>query len=225
MNTLKMIEILFPETEHIDMKYVADIIEVKCVKMGLNTNLRVAHFLAQVREEVGPKLKAIEENLNYSEKALISIFRVFRNNPELAEMYGRDEDSVADPVKIANFAYANRNGNGDPDSDGDGDIDENDDGYRYRGAGCLQITGKANFVAVQKRIDKYVVGESVNILDGKGIFTIKGAILSAAGYWIWKDLYRSADRDDVDGVTKIINFHTKSYSDRRKHYNKIKHLV
>lgn len=229
-NIKDMLVILFPKSDTVDIEYVANIIEFKCQNFGLNTPLRIAHFLAQVREEVGAELKPISENLNYSEEALINIFKAFRNNPELADKFGRDEDTpIADQVSIANIAYANRNGNGAADSDGDGDIDADDDGWKYRGAGALQITGKGNYIEVQKRIDKYIVGNSVNILNGKDIHTLKGSILAAAGFWIWKDIYKDADLGvdsfAVDHVTARINKHTDSYENRKSHFEKIKHLI
>jgi predicted chitinase len=138
-----MIEILFPRTKNI--QEISKILE-KYKNFGVNTNQRLAHFLAQVREEVGAELKPISENLNYTEEGLKKTFKVFRDNPQLAENYGKDEDTPkADPVKIANYAYANKLGNGNPDSDKDGDTDEDDDGYKYRGRGLIQLTFRGNY--------------------------------------------------------------------------------
>lgn len=230
MKTLQILEILFPKTDKIDLKYVADLIDNRLALFGLNTPLRVAHFLAQVREEIGEEFKPISENLNYSEEALLNIFSVFKNNPDLAEKYGRDEDTPkANQVLIANYAYANRMGNGSADSNNDGVIDSLDDGYRYRGAGVLQITGKLNYEAVQKRIDRYLPNSGINILNGTDIHSLKGALLAGAGYWIWKDIYKQADlgtsEKAVDEVTAKINKHTDSYFKRRKWFNQIKHLI
>ena len=106
MNTIKMLTKLFPKTKNISE--VAEILE-KYSNFGINTNIRLAHFLAQVREEVGAELKPISENLNYTEEGLKKTFKVFRDNPQLAENYGKDEDTPkADPVKIANYAYTNK---------------------------------------------------------------------------------------------------------------------
>ena len=208
---------------------VAEILE-KYKNFEVNTNQRLAHFLAQVREEVGAELKPISENLNYTEEGLKKTFKVFRDNPQLAEDYGKDEDTPkADPVKIANYAYANKLGNGNPDSDKDGDIDEDDDGYRYRGAGVLQITGKFNFEEVQRRIDRYAPTSNIDIVNSNDIHTLEGAILAGLAFWMWKDIYKAADMGtsdkDVDGVTKIINKYTNSYKERREYFHKIKHLI
>lgn len=217
-NTLKMLNILFPNSK--DLGSVEGIIEKYRHKFGLNTDLRLAMFLAQVREEIGPEFKVVRENLNYSPTALMKTYRAF--NSKLANEYGRSDDKKADQVVIANIAYANKLGNGSTDSDGDGDMDADDDGWKYRGAGCLQITGKANFAEVQKRCLKYAGKE----FDPD---TLEGFIVFGMAYWIQHDLYRIADRGTdlsvVDAITAKINKYTTSYDSRKEHYNKISHLI
>ena len=147
----EMVKILFPATKNIDE--VVGIIDKYRMKFGLNTDMRLAQFLAQVREEVGPEFKVIRESLNYKEEAVLKMWPN-RISIDQAEKYARDEDTPkANQEAIANLAYANRLGNGAADSDNDGDMDANDDGYKYRGAGCLQITGKSNFAEVQKQLE------------------------------------------------------------------------
>lgn len=210
---------LFSLTKNIDD--VVSIIEKYKDKFGLNTNIRLAHFLAQVREEVGSEFKVLRENLNYKEEVLPKLFKNF--TVELAEKYGRDEDTpVADQVAIANIAYANKLGNGKADSNGNGSLDKDDDGWKYRGAGCLQITGKSNFEEVQKRCVKYAGKE----FDPD---TLEGFIVFGMAFWIWKDIYRIADKgtsdDVVNSVTAVINKYTDSYSNRVKHFHSIKPLL
>lgn len=209
-----MIEILFPATRNVDE--VVGIIEKYRMKFGLNTALRLAMFLAQVREETGSELKVVRENLNYSEDVLPKLYKAF--NDRLADKYGRNEEHKANQEAIANIAYANKLGNGNADSDGDGDMDADDDGYKYRGAGCLQITGKYNFEEVQKRC---VAKSGVEANPD----TLEGFILFGCGFWLWKDCYRAADTGNVDKVTAIINKYTDSYERRKAHYEKIKHLI
>ena len=210
-----MVKILFPATKNIDE--VVGIIEKYRMKFGLDTGMRLAQFLAQVREEVGPEFRVVRENLNYSEVALTKLYKAF--NAQLAEKYGRDEDTpVADQKAIANIAYANKLGNGNADSDGDGDMDSNDDGYKYRGAGCLQITGKGNFAEVQKRCVKYAGKE----MDPD---TLEGFIVFGMAYWMQRDIYRQADTGDADKVTAVINKYTDSYDRRKGHFKSIEHLV
>ena len=210
----KAIEILFPATKNV--AEVVDIIEKYRHKFGLNTDLRLAMFLAQVREEIGPEFKVVRENLNYSPTALMKTYKAF--NSRLANEYGRSDDKKANQVVIANIAYANKLGNGNADSDGDGDMDADDDGWKYRGAGCLQITGKANFAEVQKRIVAKTGSEG-------NPDTMEGFLLFGFAYWLWRDCYAAADTGDIDKVTAIINKYTSSYASRKEHYNKIRHLV
>ena len=211
-----MVKILFPATKNIDE--VVGIIYKYRMKFGLNTNMRLAQFLAQVREEVGPEFKVIRESLNYKEEAVLKMWPN-RISVDQAEKYARDEDTPkANQEAIANLAYANRLGNGAADSDNDGDMDANDDGYKYRGAGCLQITGKSNFAEVQKRCVKYAGKE----MDPN---TLEGFIVFGMSFWIWQDCYKAADTGDADKVTAIINKHTESYAKRKSYFNSIKHLI
>ena len=212
----EMVKVLFPATKNIDE--VVGIIEKYRMKFGLDTGMRLAQFLAQVREEVGPEFKVIRESLNYKEETVLKMWPN-RISVEQAEKYARDEDTPkANQEAIANLAYANRLGNGAADSDNDGDMDANDDGYKYRGAGCLQITGKSNFAEVQKRCVKYVGKE----MDPN---TLEGFIVFGMSFWIWQDCHKAADTGDADKVTAIINKHTESYAKRKSYFNSIKHLV
>ena len=214
------VAILFPATKNIDE--VVGIIDKYRMKFGLNTDLRLGHFLAQVREEIGPEFKVIRENLNYTEEAVLKMWPK-RISVEQAEKYARDENTPkANQEAIANLVYANRLGNGNSDSDGDGDMDKDDDGYKYRGAGCLQITGKGNFAEVQKRCVKYAGRE----MDPD---TLEGFIVFGFGFWMQHDLYKLADGGKygtvVDNITKKINMHTESYESRRLHFELIKKLI
>ena len=216
----EMITTLFPLTKNVDE--VVSIIESQRYKFGLNTDLRLGHFLAQVREEIGPEFKVIRENLNYKEETVLNMWPN-RISAEQAEKYARDENTPkANQEAIANLVYANRLGNGNADSDGDGDMDANDDGYKYRGAGCLQITGKSNFAEVQKRCVKYAGRE----MDPD---TLEGFIVFGMAFWLWQDLYKLADGGKygtvVDNITKKINLHTESYSNRRNYFESIKKLI
>lgn len=202
-----MVAILFPATKNIDE--VVGIIEKYRMKFGLDTGLRLAQFLAQVREEVGPEFKVIRESLNYKEEAVLKMWPN-RISADQAEKYARDEDTPkANQEAIANLVYANRLGNGDADSG---------DGWKYRGAGCLQITGKSNFAEVQKRCIAKTGAEA-------NPDTLEGFMLFGFSYWLWRDCYKAADTGDADKVTAIINKHTESYANRRKYFDSIKHLV
>ena len=211
-----MVKILFPATKNIDE--VVGIIDKYRMKFGLNTDMRLAQFLAQVREEVGPEFKVIRESLNYKEEAVLKMWPN-RISVDQAEKYARDEDTPkANQEAIANLAYSGRLGNGAADSDGDGDMDADDDGFKYRGAGCLQITGKSNFAEVQKRCIAKTGAEA-------NPDTLEGFMLFGFAYWLWRDCYKAADTGDADKVTAIINKHTESYAKRKEYFNSIKHLI
>lgn len=203
----EMVKILFPATKNIDE--VVGIIDKYRMKFGLNTDMRLAQFLAQVREEVGPEFKVIRESLNYKEEAVLKMWPN-RVSVAQAEKYARDEDTPkANQEAIANLVYANRLGNGDADSG---------DGWKYRGAGCLQITGKSNFAEVQKRCVAKTGAEA-------NPDTLEGFMLFGFAYWLWRDCYKAADTGDANKVTAIINKHTESYAKRKEYFNSIKHLI
>lgn len=228
MKTREMLQILFNASDSKVLDEVANVINSLGSHFGINTNLRLAHFLAQVREEIGSKFEPRIESLNYSESSVLKTFKQI--TPAQAEQYARDEDTpVADQVAIANIVYANRMGNGNADSNGNGKLDKQDDGYMYRGRGTLQITGKYNYQEVQKRIDKYYPNSGVNILTGSNVDSLLGSILIGMGFWIWKDLYRLADagtsKQVVDSITAIINKYTNSYDHRYNHFSKLVSLL
>ena len=200
-----MVKKLFPATKNVDE--VVGIVEKYRGKFGLGTGLRLAMFLAQVREEVGPELKMVRESLNYSEQSVQKVFKSM--TPELAKKYARTEEHAANQEMIANVVYAGKLGNGGVESG---------DGWKYRGAGCLQVTGKSNFEEVQKRCVKYAGKE----MDPD---TIEGFLVFGMAYWMYRDLYREADTGDVDKVTEKVNKYTDSYESRKKHFEMVKGLI
>lgn len=210
--TKEMIRILFPDTKNIDE--VSETIDKYRMNFGVNTDLRLAMFLAQVREEIGTRFEPKVESLNYTVEALTKTFKSI--TLDQAKLYGRTSTQKANQEAIANIVYANRMGNGD---------EKSGDGWKYRGRGTLQITGKYNYQEVQKRIDKYSPDSGINILEDSSVDTLKGAILIGLGFWFYQDIYKQADTGDVDKVTAVINKYTSSYDKRKQHYNKIKHLI
>ena len=116
---------------------VAAALAPACERFGINTHLRLVHFLPQVAHESGGFMRK-RENLNYTPQAILDTFntrKVQRFNRAQAEQYGRTAAHAADQQAIANIAYANRMGNGDATSG---------DGWRTRGAGWMQLTGTTN---------------------------------------------------------------------------------
>ena len=152
-------------------------------KFMINTADRVAHFMAQTGEETGG-YTVFEENLDYSAAALLRQWPNHFQTPEIADAYARQ------PEKIANRAYANRYGNGDEASG---------DGWRYRGRGPIQITFKAIYAAAAKEIGADCVANPDLLL-----VPANGA-LSTAAYWAQRGCNPMADRNDLIGITRLVN--------------------
>jgi putative chitinase len=175
-------------------------------KFGINTPLRLAHFLAQCGHESGG-FRATQENLNYSAKGLMGIFKKYFPNASLAAQYERK------PAKIAARVYGGRMGNG---SEASGE------GYKFRGRGYIQLTGKENYTAFGKSI-----GE--DILSNPDVVSSKYALLSAAWFFSKNGLHKMADSGASDAVvtqiTKRVNGGTIGLPDRIKHFKEYYKLL
>jgi putative chitinase len=185
---------------------VIQMIPDTAAKFGINTPLRLAHFLAQCGHESGG-FRATQENLNYSAKGLMGIFKKYFPTSALAAAYERK------PEKIANRVYGGRMGNG-PESSGEG--------YKFRGRGYIQLTGKENYTAFGKSI-----GEDMTVNQDK----VAGpyALLSAAWFFSKNGLHKMADEGSSDAVvtkiTKRVNGGTIGLADRIKHFKEYYHLL
>ena len=168
-------------------------------KFELNTPLRLAHFLAQAGHESGG-FKALNENLNYGAKGLLTTFKKYFPTETLAKQYERK------PEKIANKVYGGRMGNG---------LEATGEGWKYRGRGYIQLTGKDNYKAFDA-----VVAES--IVDNPDLVATKYPLLSAAWFFHKNGLHKIADKGATDAVvtevTKRVNGGTIGLADRIKHF-------
>tara|TARA_B100000941_G_scaffold227434_1_gene169690 strand:+ start:34 stop:882 length:849 start_codon:yes stop_codon:yes gene_type:complete len=164
---------------------------------GVDTVERVAGFIAQCGHESGG-FRVLSENLNYSAKALNTIF------PKYFRRAGRDANEYhRQPEKIANIIYANRMDNGDTDTG---------DGWKFRGGGILQLTGRYNYTQFGKAVEK-TAEEAVEYVRTKA-----GALDSACWFWDENNINDYCDRQDIVGMTKRINGGTIGLEDRKKHY-------
>lgn len=172
------------------------------VEANISTPKRKAMFLAQVLHE-SRMLTTIVENLNYSEQGLVTVFgRYFDRN--IAKNYARN------PQKIANHVYANRMGNGSESSG---------DGWRYKGRGLIQLTGKENYIAAGKAI-------GVDLVKNPDYLTTPdGAARSAGWFWTARNLNKSADNGDIKTNTRLINGGYQGLTDRVNLYQKISKLI
>lgn len=150
-------------------------------EFGINTPLRLCHFFTQISHE--SKLKPVSENLNYSAKRLVEVFPRYFTGLNLV-YYSQQ------PERIANRVYANRMGNGNEASG---------EGWKYRGRGFIQITGKENYFHLQVDTDLPVLKNPDLLLNEAN------AMLSACWFWKKKGLSSLADKDLIKAITKRIN--------------------
>lgn len=185
---------------------VIDQIPDTASKFGITNTLRLAHFLAQCGHESGG-FKAVRENLNYSAKGLLGIFRKYFTNVNLAQQYERK------PEKIANRVYASRMGNGNEASG---------DGFKFRGRGYIQLTGKDNYSLFDATVPE-------SILTDPELVATKYPLASAAFFFkrnnLWAICDRGASVADVTAVTKRVNGGTIGLPDRIKHFNEYYKLL
>ena len=189
---------------HIPDSVIAQIPSVQ-EKFEINTTLRLAHFLAQCGHESGG-FKVVSENLNYGAAGLQSIFKKYFT-PESAKEYQRK------PEKIANIVYANRMGNGNQASG---------EGYKFRGRGFIQLTGKDNYTSFDKVVED-------DIIANPELVATKYPLLSAAWFFHKNGLHKIADEGATDAVvtkvTKRVNGGTIGLPDRIKHFNEYNNLL
>jgi putative chitinase len=189
---------------HIPDSVIAQIPET-AAKFNITTNLRLAHFLAQCSHESGG-FKAVSENLNYSVDGLKKIFpKYFPGN--IAESYARN------PEKIASKVYGGRMGNGD---------ETTKEGFKFRGRGYIQLTGKQNYTNFAK-----FIGEDT--VSNPDLVATKYPLASAAFFFdtnkLWSICDKGADDSTVTAVTKRVNGGTIGLSDRIKHFNEYYKLL
>lgn len=167
-------------------------------KFGITTNLRLAHFLAQCGHESGG-FKATNENLNYSVTGLLRTFRKYFTETS-APVYANR------PEKIANRVYADRMGNGNEASG---------EGWKFRGRGYIQLTGKSNYQAFNNTVEEDVV-------ENPDLVATKYPLSSAAFFFnnnkLWTICDRGSSDDAVTQVTKRVNGGTIGLADRIKHF-------
>ena len=175
-------------------------------KFEINTPLRLAHFLAQCGHESGG-FRLTKENLNYSAKGLMGIFKKYFPTEALAKQYERK------PEKIANKVYGNRMGNG---------AEATGDGAKFCGRGYIQLTGKDNYTAFGKSINEDIASNPTVVAE-------KYALLSAAWFFNKNKLHIMADGGATDAVvtsiTKRVNGGTIGLADRIKHFKEYHALL
>jgi putative chitinase len=175
-------------------------------KFAINTPLRLAHFLAQCGHESGG-FRATQENLNYSAKGLTGTFKKYFPTEAAATPYAKN------PVKIASKVYGGRMGNGP---------EPTQEGYKFRGRGYIQLTGKENYTSFGKSINEDICSNPDKVASSY-------ALLSAAWFFSKNGLHKMADEGSSDAVvtkiTKRVNGGTIGLADRIKHFKEYYKLL
>jgi putative chitinase len=166
-------------------------------RFDISTPIRQASFIGQCGHECG-SFKVLEENLNYRAETLMKLWKSRFPTIEIANEYARNAK------KIANKVYSSRMGNRDEASG---------DGYRFRGRGCIQLTGHANYFHAGQ-----ACGEDF-VMQPDLVATPKYAAMTAGWFWSTHKLNQYADARDYATMTKKINGGTIGLDDRIKHIN------
>lgn len=164
-------------------------------KYGIVTRLRIAAFIAQVGHESG-QLTRLVENLNYSAEGLMKTW------PSRFDLV-RATAAARKPEQIANIVYAGRMGNTEPG-----------DGWKYRGRGLFQVTGRANYAACGEALGLDLINQPTLLEQPQY------AAMSAAWFWSMKDLSTLADKGDFVKITRRINGGLNGQADRQGLYDK-----
>ena len=170
-------------------------------KYGLSNPLRKAHFWGQIYHE--SKCRPISENLNYSADGLSKTFTKYFPSIERANLYARKPEAIASRV------YANRMGNGN---------EAKKEGWKYRGRGFIQITGKENYKALSKDTGIDFISNPNELLNEPN------ALLSALWFWSKAGLNKYADTDSTKTITLRINGGTIGLYDRIDNVKKLKEV-
>ncbi|WP_226992664.1 chitinase [Pseudomonas syringae group genomosp. 3] len=232
--TLEMMQKIYPLIEpsrQSDLQEIIDELNAHIDFFRLDTPLRRSHFFAQVMQETGAAL-SVEEGFLWKASSLIGSFSYFRNNPAAARAHGYDTTkpikadgtrvNQADYEAVANGAYGGRAelGNGDYASG---------DGWKFRGRGLKQLTGRAHY----RNFTKWCSTNSVEWpselhdfeINPELLVQMKYAVRSAAFFWIDNELYRRADNgandSTVQSITDVVNYNTDSRPARISNFKKI----
>lgn len=177
------------EREYAVIVGVAPVLAARLAPAGIDTPLRVAHFLSQTCYESG-NFAHLEENLDYSAARIAEVWERLRP---------RAEALAHNPEALGNAAYANENGNGN---------EAGGDGFRFRGRGLLQLTGRYNYGWVGEKAGLDLIG------DPDLAATPDGAVRCAIAFWLARAINEAADADDSAKVTRLVNGGTDGLSDR-----------
>ena len=214
---------IFPRAKRDLLERVANELNRDLGRFGLDSTLRQSHFFAQVREEGGASLTARSEGLNYSPEGLKATFEYYRKHPSeaLADGYAKDPKThkftrLADETTIANKTYGNRKDLGNHGLD-------SGDGWRYRGRGFFQVTGRANYRDVTLKYRELYSVTDIDFETNPDLMCeFPFSLRTAVCFWNRHGLFKLADLGHsgahVDQITAVVNLRTGSYGARRQHF-------
>lgn len=202
--TKEQLKQLLPKNPYIDYWHKA-LIQL-LPDYEINTPQRMAAFIAQCAHESG-SFMFLTENLNYRWQSLRKVFPKYFPDDAIAQDYASKANKQE---AIANRIYASRMGNGP---------EESGDGYRFRGRGLIQLTGRSNYTWFAASLE-ISPEEATEYLT-----TFEGAAQSACWFWETNKLNQWADKGDILTLTKRINGGTIGLDDRIKHYEHALHIL
>lgn len=162
------------------------------------TPFRTAHFFGQTSHETG-HFKVFSENLNYSASGLLKVFPKYFKTEAEAKSYERN------PEKIANRVYGSRMGNGD---------EKSGEGFKFRGRGALQLTGKSNYEAFSKFLNKPEIMTNPDLVANE--YAFESAIFFFDKNGLWAICDKGVDDATILAITKRINGGTNGLAERVK---------
>jgi len=199
--TIQQLKSLFPN--NFFLKDLADVLNQLFPKYAITTLNRQAGFIAQCGVE-SSGFTVLKENLNYSAQGLLTVFPHYFPDVQTATLYAHQ------PELIANRIYANRLGNSDETSG---------DGYKYRGRGVIQLTGRANYQVFANSLGMDL-DSTVSDLE-----TLDGAIESACWFWRQRRINSACDNDDIYTMTKLVNGGVIALDQRMAKYQQAKGVL
>ena len=204
MISLEQLGALYPRARDGHLQAFAELCGSVFDEFGISgLPVRLHFFLAQIGHESGG-LSIVEENMNYSAKRMTQVWP--SRFPTIADA----QPFAHNPEKLANKVYANRMGNGDPQSG---------DGFRFRGRGYIQITGRDGYREVGTRAGLDLIGSP------ELAFQPEHALRVACAFWKWKDLNTICDTGNFEKVTRRINGGTVGMDDRRAWLAKVRRIL
>jgi putative chitinase len=210
------LEKAFPDASADALELLSSILNGSMETYGIDSETKLQHFLAQAGHETGGFMSLSPgENLNYSAERLLAVWpsRFSTTDPAKAN----PNDYAHDPEKLANFVYGTINGNNEPG-----------DGYKYRGRGIMQLTGRENYQDFEDYYNS-THDDEIDVAQHPEILETEAELAVESGLWFFKD--RVLDRMNVDkntsveAVTKKINGNKNGLADRKSKFNSTKENV